>query len=293
MSSAHFGKYANNMKSLFIHELVVLSPNERLEFEKSIPNVDNFPNKNRCLIMIDTLSITALDETNIEVSTRNHFAEKFPELFSLPLIGVSIDGLGVQNTYDTINKQNSLVGICPLTTDKVMSNNSSVSMNFNYQNVGNILSCGVLGSSPFGKSLKFRLFDYGKKQFANDPMSLQNTSRAVEVRVSATTDLQANPAGLRTFTYLAPEGKPSDELNDAIQIGMLIIGHQADGTPYFADEVLAHRVIDGVPTIFMEHLRSVVQGNKITFFQPIEDKAYVVNINLKMLFLDEEDMKEV
>ena len=111
MSSTHFGKYANNVKTLLIHAPVQLLPGDPLEFTEHILNVANFPHKNRCMIMIDTLSITALNDVNTDDVNRNNFAEQFPELFSLPIVGVSADGLGVQNSYDTISNQNSFIGI--------------------------------------------------------------------------------------------------------------------------------------------------------------------------------------
>ena len=51
---------ANNMKTLLIQKTINLDFDQNVEFDVTVPNVSNFPHKNRCVVMIDTLSISAV-----------------------------------------------------------------------------------------------------------------------------------------------------------------------------------------------------------------------------------------
>jgi len=174
MDASNWGRYANNMKTLLIHKNVAVQPGDSLHFTTFIPSVDNFPHKSRCLLMIDTLTIGLMDATNVNDASANNFAANNPEMFSLPTIGVSVEGLGVMNSYDNINNQNSLIGCCPVSTVKVLSSSISKAMSFVYQNNGSILSSGVLCHSPFGKSFTIRFHDFTIAQSPNESNLIKN-----------------------------------------------------------------------------------------------------------------------
>eukprot|EP01051_Picozoa_sp_SAG22_P006473 SAG22_NODE_424_length_10663_cov_93.402026_17_plen_205_part_00 len=185
-----WGKYANNMKTLLIHKNVEVQPGKQLEFPTFIPGLDNFPHKSRCLIMIDTLTVGLIDGSNTTDTSTNLFASKNPEMFSLPTIGVSVEGLGVMNSYDNINNQNSLIGCCPVSTVKVLSSSLSKAMSFVYQNNGTILSCGVLCQSPFGKSFTIRFHDFTIAQSPNESNLIKNLNTTVSNNYLITMNLK-------------------------------------------------------------------------------------------------------
>eukprot|EP01051_Picozoa_sp_SAG22_P008115 SAG22_NODE_601_length_8666_cov_7.089413_6_plen_167_part_00 len=52
-------------QTLLIQEAVELEFGEKLTLDVSIPNIDNFPHKSRCIAMVDTLSISTYDNENL------------------------------------------------------------------------------------------------------------------------------------------------------------------------------------------------------------------------------------
>ncbi len=282
MEATNWGKYANNMKTLLIQKTINLDFDQNVEFDVTVPNVFNFPHKNRCVVMIDTLSISAVSNENTNIKTRNFFAEDYPELWSLPTIGVSLDGMGVVNSYDTISNQNNIVGICPLHTEKALSTEHSGGMTFVYQNTGSIHTCGSLCQSPFGKSMRVRLFDLASGsagQTSLNPLKSQRRETTVTASI---------PGGYAMPNTAIPIDLPTyGGTNHAIKI---------DDEVFEDDNTLIGTVtaISGAGNqITLSSAATITDDEILTIRAPDEQKEYVININIKMLFVDEEDMKEV
>ena len=153
-----WGKYANNIHTLNItQELVGYKKHDDIKFTATIPQ-NGFPHKNRCLVMIDSLSFRLHKPGNNQgaVST---YVTAYTSITAEPSLAVSLDGLGVMNSYDTVNKQNDVVGVVDLYINKgaatAITSRSVRSVNKG----GDIFSKGVLAQSPFGKSLGIRLLD--------------------------------------------------------------------------------------------------------------------------------------
>ena len=157
-------------------------------------------------------------------------------------------------------------------------------MNFNYQNqVSNILSCGLLCSSPFGRSVKFRFFDFGGAQTEHESLLIRNSNR----EISSTVKLSTAPAS-NQFKIVAPVGMTDTGRNSSVKIRMIVVGTDSNGVS-FQDNVVGI----GQNQIQTTQSRTMTQGDLVKFIQPPQTKEYIVSMNLKMLFLDEEDMKEV
>ena len=152
-----WGKYANNIHTLNItQELVGYKKHDDIKFTATIPQ-NGFPHKNRCLVMIDSLSFRLHKPGNNQgaVST---YVTAYTSITAEPSLAVSLDGLGVMNSYDTVNKQNDVVGVVCLHLNK----GSALAQERFVCSVdkgGDIFSRGVLAQSPFGKSLGIRILD--------------------------------------------------------------------------------------------------------------------------------------
>ena len=153
-----WGKYANNIHTLNItQELVGYKKHDDIKFTATIPQ-NGFPHKNRCLVMIDSLSFR-LHKPGNNQGALSTYVTAYTSITAEPSLAVSLDGLGVMNSYDTVNKQNDVVGVVDLYINKgaatAITSRSVRSVNKG----GDIFSKGVLAQSPFGKSLGIRLLD--------------------------------------------------------------------------------------------------------------------------------------
>ena len=158
-----WGKYANNIHTLNItQELVGYKKHDDIKFTATIPQ-NGFPHKNRCLVMIDSFSFRMNKPNGGGVQaphggTVTNFAASYINIMAERTIAVSLDGLGVMNSYDTVNRQNDVVGVVGLLINK---GGALASERFvrSIDKGGDILSRGVLAQSPFGKSLGIRILD--------------------------------------------------------------------------------------------------------------------------------------
>jgi len=174
----HFGKYANNMHTLIIRERREFLDGEKIAFSATIPQ-NGFPHKKRCMVMLESLTIGIQDEANL--STNNLFDGSKNSFFGDPTVAVSIDGMGVMNSYDNINNQNGFVGIAPLKTNRVLSTNKTQETNAVYENsCGSILTKGVLAQSPFGKGLNVRILDMGSQDTVDGTQQLLEVSAVAD-----------------------------------------------------------------------------------------------------------------
>ena len=152
-----WGKYANNIHTVNItQELVGYKKHDDIKFTATIPQ-NGFPHKNRCLVMIDSLSFRLHKPGNNQgaVST---YVTAYTSITAEPSLAVSLDGLGVMNSYDTLNRQNDIVGEVDLYINKASGARQKASVSARYKG-GDIFSRGVLAQSPFGKSLGIRILD--------------------------------------------------------------------------------------------------------------------------------------
>ena len=154
-----WGKYANNIHTLNItQELVGYKKGDDIKFTATIPQ-NGFPHKNRCLVMIDSFSFLLNKPTSIEAaSTVSTYITHYESIMSERSLAVSLDGLGVMNSYDTLNRQNDIVGVVDLYINKGAGSRQKASVSARYKG-GDIFSRGVLAQSPFGKSLGIRILD--------------------------------------------------------------------------------------------------------------------------------------
>ena len=112
-----WGKYANNIHTLNItQELVGYKKHDDIKFTATIPQ-NGFPHKNRCLVMIDSLSFRLHKPTNA-LGALGTYVTAYTSITAKPSLAVSLDGLGVMNSYDTVNKQNDVVGVVDLYINK-------------------------------------------------------------------------------------------------------------------------------------------------------------------------------
>ena len=158
-----WGKYANNIHTLNItKDLTGYKAGDDIKFTATIPQ-NGFPHKNRCLVMIDSLCFR-LNKPNLGNAAAPHggsianFASSYINIMAELTIAVSLDGLGVMNSYDTVNKQNDVVGVVGLHLNK----GSALAQERFVRSIdkgGDIFSRGVLAQSPFGKSLGIRILD--------------------------------------------------------------------------------------------------------------------------------------
>ena len=158
-----WGKYANNIHTLNItKDLTGYKEGDDIKFTATIPQ-NGFPHKNRCLVMIDSLCFR-LNKPNAGNAAAPHggsianFATSYVNIMAEPTIAVSLDGLGVMNSYDTLNRQNDIVGEVDLYINKASGARQKASVSARYKG-GDIFSRGVLAQSPFGKSLGIRILD--------------------------------------------------------------------------------------------------------------------------------------
>ena len=178
MDSTHFGKYANNLHTLIVRDRREYLAGEGFAFQTTIPQ-NGFPHKKRCMVMLESLTIGYHDASNTSTANPNNSlnnkfdADKNP-FFDDPTVAVSVDGMGVMNSYDNINNQNGFVGIAPLKTNRILSTKNTTATNAVYENsCGNILTKGVLAQSPFGKGLNVRILDMGSEDI---PLGTQQLS---------------------------------------------------------------------------------------------------------------------
>ena len=154
-----WGKFANNIHTLNIaQDLVGYKAGDDIKFTATIPQ-NGFPHKNRCLVMIDSFSFLLNKPTALApASTVNTYTTHYESIMSERSLAVSLDGLGVMNSYDTLNRQNDIVGVVDLYINKAQGARQKASVSARYKG-GDIFSRGVLAQSPFGKSLGIRILD--------------------------------------------------------------------------------------------------------------------------------------
>ena len=153
-----WGKYANNIHTLNItQELVGYKKHDDIKFTATIPQ-NGFPHKNRCLVMIDSLSFRQHKPGNNQ-GALSTYVTAYTSITAEPSLAVSLDGLGVMNSYDTVNKQNDVVGVVDLYINKGAATSITSRSVRSVNKGGDIFSKGVLAQSPFGKSLGIRLLD--------------------------------------------------------------------------------------------------------------------------------------
>ena len=159
-----WGKYANNFHTLNIaQELVGYKAGGDIKFTATIPQ-NGFPHRKRCLVMIDSLSfrllrpITRGQAADISVAA---YAASYDTMMAEPTVAVSLDGLGVVNSYDTINRQNEIVGVVRTFVNTAgTTKGAKVARHVSSRETsGDVFARGVLAQSPFGKSLGIRLLD--------------------------------------------------------------------------------------------------------------------------------------
>jgi hypothetical protein len=283
MDAVNWGKYANNMKTLLIQEAVELEYGETLTLDVTIPNIDNFPHKSRCIAMVDTLSISTHDTDNMNIKARNLLAEDFPELWSCPAVGVSIDGIGVMNSYGNKTNQNSIISVCPLHTEKALSTEHSDGISYVFKNTGSIHTCGVMCQSPFGKSLRINFVDCSNipaGQRDNKSLFIRSEQRKTLVQVVANHGGMASgdiPIVVQDYGGINYGVKLGDEVYDD---GGLFLGRVAGRNNAGTQITVPAQV-------------TVVADEFLTVQSPPITKNYNVTINLKLLYIDNEDMKQV
>eukprot|EP01051_Picozoa_sp_SAG22_P007597 SAG22_NODE_540_length_9301_cov_422.312758_5_plen_284_part_00 len=283
MDAGNWGKYANNMKTLLIQEAVELEFDERLTLDVTIPNIDNFPHKSRCIAMVDTLAFATYDNDNLNVKTRNLMAEDFPELWSCPVVGVSIDGIGVMNSYGNKTNQNSIIGLCPLHTEKSLSTEHSDGISYVFRNTGSIHTCGVLCQSPFGKSLRVQFVDCSN---IPDGQRDNNSQFIKSERRERTVQVVANHGGMAGFD-IPITVEDYGGINNGVKLGDEVYDDGGD---------LLGRVVgkNNAGTQITLHQQVVVAADDVlTVKAPTITKTYSVSVNLKLLYIDDEDMKQV
>ena len=154
-----WGKFANNIHTLNIaQDLVGYKAGDDIKFTATIPQ-NGFPHKNRCLVMIDSFSFLLNKPTaDAAASAVGTYTTHYESIMSERSLAVSLDGLGVMNSYDTLNRQNDIVGEVDLYINKASGARQKASVSARYKG-GDIFSRGVLAQSPFGKSLGIRILD--------------------------------------------------------------------------------------------------------------------------------------
>ena len=154
-----WGKYANTIHTLNIaQELVGYKEGGDIKFTATIPQ-NRFPHKNRCLVMIDSFSFRLNKPlAGIVALSPGDYVKTYETIMAEPTIAVSLDGLGVMNSYDTLNRQNDIVGVVDLYINKATGIRQAACVH-SVKNGGDIFSKGVLTQSPFGKSLGIRILD--------------------------------------------------------------------------------------------------------------------------------------
>ena len=135
-----WGKYANNIHTLNItQELVGYKKGDDIKFTATIPQ-NGFPHKNRCFVMIDSLSFRLHKPTNA-LGALGTYVTAYTSITAEPSLAVSLDGLGVMNSYDTVNKQNDVVGVVDLYINKgaatAITSRSNFGKNFLTSNTPN------------------------------------------------------------------------------------------------------------------------------------------------------------
>jgi len=327
-----WGKYANNLTTLLIRDQIDVKMNEPIQFNVTIPNVQNFPHKSRCMVMVDSLSITISDNyntiagdrltghptrlnvdehQNTNIQNRNLLAEEYPELFNEPTLAVSIDGLGVQNSYDNLSKQNNVVGVCPIRTNKVESKEYSKSLTFTYNNTGSIHTCGVLAQSPFGKSLNVRLFDVSSVQLFFEPSTelqpLRSSRRFQNIVLIGDSQAQQNyfdvayvenNLGAANFQIQVGDTLRNPATGYESTVTQILGGFRGDGIAR-AD---ANGIVHDVQRVYVDQGANInaVDANGVNtqlevFTRPRDNnfKKYSLAMNLKLLYLDNDDMMSV
>lgn len=142
------GKFANNVVTLLINSDDKTSGNPA-DFHVTIPNVGNYPHKTQCLLFV----------TDVMCANKN-----IDTIYDEPMVsvGLSISGLGVQNCYDTKNKQNEIVAYGqfdrPMTTAVTGSYTRLLRTSLDTD------KNGVMCSAPFGKDIHVRLLDLSTLQ---------------------------------------------------------------------------------------------------------------------------------
>ena len=165
-----WGKYANNIHTLNItKDLTGYKEGDDIKFTATIPQ-NGFPHKKRCLVMIDSLSFRLQVPVTIDAATSRSvaaYALHYDSIMCEPTVAVSLDGLGVMNSYDTMNKQNEIVGVVRTFVNKAgttgvtnAQTTARVSRHVSSRDTsGDFFARGVLAQSPFGKSLGIRILD--------------------------------------------------------------------------------------------------------------------------------------
>ena len=163
MDASNWGKYANNLCTLTLkcenpEPDVSDNTSAKLVFRNvSVPNIDNFPHKKRCMLMVKDLSIIApiLDHTG-QIDWSNE------QLYDGPFVSVEMDGLAVQNNYNNIHNQSNSIAYGTLKTHQVIDDETEYGNFYLESSCVNPLTDGVLCGSPFGKQFTIRIIDmYG------------------------------------------------------------------------------------------------------------------------------------
>ena len=138
------------------------------DYIATIPNTIGYPEHKRCLIQVQSLSvfpmgtdITRFATSNQVTSYHNVSGKELPQVKPVT-VGVFIDGVGVHNVFSTskgsaeVNNQ-QMVGVCRLSGAAATEKGDFLDLSLGYTNSTSILDTGVLGGSPFGRSIRVRL----------------------------------------------------------------------------------------------------------------------------------------
>ena len=150
MASLTIGKYVNNVATLVLRASDKLS-GDGTDYYVSVPNAVGFPNKTRCLAMVQKVLLYPCDK---------HADDDVPIM-----LGVEIDQMAARNQFYTQNtgdsrlSSRSIIGYVTPTGSFVTD---TVVTAFGNSCDGDILTHGVDCQSPFGKTLRVRLLNMGE-----------------------------------------------------------------------------------------------------------------------------------
>ena len=172
MDASNWGKYANNICTLTLtcenpqpHTIQAgdTYSSELIFRDVAIPNIQNFPHKKRCMLMVKDLSIIAeCDQGGGGQDWSNE------NLYDGPYVSVEMDGLAVQNSYNNKHNQSNTVACGSLKIANVIDDETVYGNFFLESGCVNPLTDGVLCSSPFGKNISIRVMD----MFTNSPVEI-------------------------------------------------------------------------------------------------------------------------
>jgi len=139
-------------------------------FKCFIPNIIGFPEHKRCLVQVQSFSVSGANTFSDTSFSESNVNLTVPDIQELPVVvGIEIGGVGVQKAFSTSKgfrqvggnstgtlAQSDYIAIAPLEANSTGETTKAKRLSYGWTNQKPITTDGVLINSPFGQTLNLR-----------------------------------------------------------------------------------------------------------------------------------------